>query len=530
MNRPDWNMIYPSQRMPVFAENMVATSQPLAAQAGLETLRKGGNAMDAAVATAIALTVVEPTSNGIGSDAFALIWDGSRLHGINASGCSPRNLPHDVYKNITEISRLGWLGVTTPGAVSAWIYISEKYGSLPFNTLFEPAIRYARCGFAVSPQTAHAWASSVNIYKDFHSWMNTFTRDGKSPGVGEIFHLPQHAETLESIAESRGKSFYSGELAEKTDQYAENTGGYLRSEDLKLHQVNEVQDISAEYRDYTVHEMPPNSQGLMALIALRILHYFDLASLPVDSADSLHIQIEAMKLAFADGHRFIADPRFMTVNAEELLGDSYTKGLAKRINLSRATNVDYDTPLPGGTVYLTTADKSGHMVSFIQSNYTGFGSGLVVPGTGISLQNRGACFAVEPGHPNCIAPGKKPYHTIIPAFVMRSGKAVMSLGVMGGYMQPQGHVQVMVRMADYGQNPQSALDAPRWQIHKNNKVTIEKGFSPSTYEELVQRGHDLEIVEQHTVSHGGGQIILKLDNGNYCGASDKRRDGQAVGF
>ena len=525
----DWSFPYPSQRMPVFSRNAVATSQPLAAMAGIEMLKQGGNAMDAAVATAITLTLVEPTSNGIGSDAFALIWAGGGLHGINASGRSPKALKPERFAGMERVPYYGWHGVTVPGAVSAWVKISKQFGALPFEKLFEPAIRYAREGFLVSPQTAYYWKRSFDRYTDFKSWNDTFAPGGKPPGLGEQFRSEDHARTYELIAASKGEAFYRGELAEKIAAHAKETGGLITADDLASHQALDVRPISVDYRGFALHEIPPNGQGLIALIALGILRNLDVASLSPDSPDSLHLQIEAMKLAFADGRRYIADPDWMDVDVEHLLDNAYLAERAKRIDPKRAGDPKHGTPLPGGTVYLTAADSEGNMVSYIQSNYTGFGSGIVVPGTGIALQNRGCCFTLEDGHPNQVGGGKRPYHTIIPGFVTKNGKPVMSFGVMGGYMQPQGHAQVMVRMFDYRQNPQAALDAPRWQISTGRKVNIEPGFEPAVYEDLRARGHEVTIAGARTVAHGRGQIIYLLEDG-YCTASDQRSDGLAVGF
>jgi len=525
----DWRFPYPSQRMPVFARNVVATSQPLAAMAGVEMLRAGGNAVDAALAAAIALTVVEPTSNGIGSDAFALIRAGGGLHGLNASGRSPKALPVERFDGLQEVPPRGWEAVTTPGAVSAWVKLSQRFGALPFVKLFEPAVRYAREGFLVSPQTAQSWQRAVEVYEGLPSWRETFTSRGRAPGVGEVFKSEDHARTLELIAATKGEAFYRGELAEKVVAHARETGGWLSMEDLAEHEAEEVRPISVDYRGYTLHELPPNGQGLVALVALGMLRHVDVASLPVDSPQWLHMQIEAMKLAFADGRRYIADPDWMDVDTGSLLDEGYLAEGAQSIDTRRAGDPGHGEPRRGGTVYLTAADAAGNMVSYIQSNYMGFGSGIVIPGTGIALQNRGACFTTEAGHPNRIAPGKRPYHTIIPGFVTKDGRAVMSFGVMGGYMQPQGHVQVMLRMVDHGQNPQAALDAPRWRIGSGRQVMIEPGFDARVYEELRRRGHQVTIAEARTVAHGGGQVILRLADG-YCAASDLRRDGEAVGY
>ncbi|MBZ0172969.1 MAG: gamma-glutamyltransferase family protein, partial [Phycisphaerales bacterium] len=419
---------YPSQREPVYARNCVATSQPLAAQAGLEMLLKGGNAFDAAVAAAMCLTVVEPTSNGIGADAFCLAWAGGGVHGLNASGRSPALLTGDEVRSRfageDSIPYYGWGGVTTPGAVSAWAALATEHGTLPMTTLAEPAIRYARGGFPLSPQTAYYWGVGASRYPkstEFKAWHDTFAPGGNVPKTGEIVRLPDHGDTLQSIAETNGRSFYEGELAEKMDKAAREQGGLLRKQDLADHQYDWVRPVSIEYKGLTLHEIPPNGQGITACIALGILKYFDLTGHDPDSVECLHLQIEAMKLAFRDAHRFIADPAFMDTTPAAMLDEAYLASRAKLIRRDRATDFKHGTPKPGGTIYLTAADAGGNMVSYIQSCYTGFGSGVVVPGTGISLQNRGCCFSLEEGHPNVAGPSKRPYHTIIPGFVTGTG-------------------------------------------------------------------------------------------------------------
>jgi gamma-glutamyltranspeptidase / glutathione hydrolase len=527
-----WNFPYSSQRMPVCARNIVATSQPLAAQAGLHMLRLGGSAMDAAVATAAAMTVIEPTTNGIGSDAFALVWVNSerKLYGLNGSGRAPKSLATLHFEGQDAMPRMGWDPVTVPGAVSAWMELSKKFGNLPFAKLLEPAIEYAANGFQVAPLTAGLWERAVKKYEKFPEWGKTFLKaNGSAPRAGEKFVMPHHAKTLEVIAKSGGEAFYRGELAMKIAEQAKIDGGAMTFNDLAAHGADWVEPISLEYHGHRLHEIPPNGQGIAALIALGILRHWKIETLQVDCPDVVHLQIEAIKLAFADAHRYVADPRFMNVNAEQLLDDAYLESRAKLIDANKAQDFNHGEPKPGGTILLTTADAAGNMVSFIQSQYEGFGSGVVIPDTGIGMQNRGACFTLEKGHPNEVGGGKRPYHTIIPGFVTRAGEPVMSFGVMGGFMQPQGHLQVFTRVVDYKQNPQAALDAPRWQVTKGMKVTIEPGFEPSLYEELKRRGHELEIAETRSVSFGRGQAIYKLDDG-YCGASDLRADGQAVGY
>ncbi|MGC9467136.1 MAG: gamma-glutamyltransferase family protein [Anaerolineae bacterium] len=523
----NWEFPYPSQRMPILAENIVATSQPLAAQAGLQALRKGGNAVDAALATAIALTVVEPTSNGIGSDAFAIVWDGDELHGLNASGRSPQALSPELFEGLASMPATGWGPVTVPGAVSAWAALSERFGALSFAELFEDAIRYAREGYLVSPITARVWSYAERRYSAFPAFAETFLPGGQALRPGERFAPSDHAETLQKIAATHGEAFYRGELAERIAAHARETGGFITEEDLAAHSPAWVSPLAQRYRGHELHEIPPNGQGLAALVALGILQHFDLDRHPVDSADSLHLQLEAMKLAFAEAYRHIADPDWMEVTPEAMLDESFLAERAQEIYMQHARFPKSSLPVDHGTVYLTAADERGMMVSYIQSNYQGFGSGIVVPGTGIALQNRGACFTLEEGHPNRVAGGKRPFHTIIPAFVTRVGQPLMSFGVMGGRMQHQGHVQMMVRIFDYGQNPQAASDAPRWYLDEDLTVHLEPGFAPGVVASLRQRGHTV-VADQPPGRFGGAQLIYRLDGG-YCAGSDWRKDGQAVG-
>ncbi len=523
-----WKFPYPSQRMPVFARNLVATSQPLAAQAGLQMLLKGGNAVDAALAAAITLTVVEPTSNGIGSDAFALVWDGQNLHGLNGSGRSPRAWTPDRFAGLNQMPTFGWDAVTVPGAVDAWVQLSQKFGQLPFGDLFGPAIEYAQNGFVVSPITAVRWAETPALYPDFPDFGNTFLPDGQAPRAGERFSCPDQANTLKSIAASQGESFYRGELAQKIVNCAKATGGAMTLEDLANHHSQWVKPISTEYRGVHLHEIPPNGQGLAALIALGLLRHFDLRQYAADSADSIHLQVEAMKIALAEAYRHIADIGTMLVTPEEFLTPEFLVGRAQEIRIDRAGFPESKILSDHGTVYLTAADESGMLVSFIQSNYLGFGSGIVIPQTGISMQNRGYGFVLEPGHPNCVDGGKRPFQTIIPGFVTRDGQALMSFGVMGGSMQAQGHVQMMVRIFDYNQNPQAACDAPRWHVNENFHVALEPGTAPDVISDLKDRGQNI-IDDPPFHLFGGAQLIYALDDG-YCGASDHRKDGQAVGY
>jgi gamma-glutamyltranspeptidase/glutathione hydrolase len=525
----NWAFPYPSRRMPVLARNVVATSQPLAAQAGLGMMLKGGNAADAAIATAITLTVVEPVMNGIGSDAFALLWDGQKLHGLNASGRAPAAWSPQRFAGRTAMPKEGWDTVTVPGVVSAWAELSQKFGKLPFADLFGPAIGYARNGFPVSPVVASQWQAQVPRLKDQPGFAQAFLRDGRPPRAGEIFRFPEQAETLEEIARSGGESFYRGALAEKIAAFSAAYGGALVAEDLSAHRADWVEPVSQNYRGHTLHEIPPNGQGIATLIALGILEHFDLGSLPPDSADSFHLQIEAMKLGFADAYRYVADPAAMKVGAAQLLYPEYLAARAKLIDRQRAQSLSHGMPPPSGTVYLTAADAHGMMISYIQSNYMGFGSGVVVPDTGISLQNRGWAFSLQPGHPNLVGGGKRPFHTIIPAFLSRNGQPLMSFGVMGAEMQPQGHLQMAVRLLDYGQNPQAAADAPRWKITLDGGVLLEQAVSDVLAADLAQRGHRVARAAPLSTEFGAAQLIYRLEDG-YVAASEPRRDGQAVGF
>jgi gamma-glutamyltranspeptidase/glutathione hydrolase len=523
-----WSNPYAWPRKPLLAQNVVATTQPLAAQAGLQMLAAGGSAVDAILATAITLTLVEPVSNGIGSDAYAIVWDGSGLHGLNASGRSPAGWTPDYFAGQQSMPVRGWNSVSVPGCVSAWVEMHKRWGKLPFEKVFERAIQYGRDGFLVSPTIAGQWAKQVPELKSQPGFSQYFLPDGRPPRPGERFRFPEHANVLEKISSSNGEAFYRGEFAEKLEAHAQKHGGMMRAGDMAAHKADWVEPLKMDYRGYTLHEIPPNGQGIVALMALGMLERFDLRALPVDSPQSVHLQIEAMKLAFADAWRYVGDIDYMKEGPpQSLLDRDYLRERAGLIDAKRAQNFGPGKPPKGGTVYLTAADASGMMVSFIQSNYMGFGSGVVVDG--ISLQNRGATFVLKPGHPNCVAPGKRPYQTIIPGFVTREGRPVMSFGVMGGTMQPQGHMQVMVRIADYDQSPQAACDGPRFRFVQGMDVSVEDGrFPASTLEELQRRGHRIVTIDDYN-QFGSAQLIWKLDGG-YFAASDPRRDGQAVGF
>jgi gamma-glutamyltranspeptidase / glutathione hydrolase len=527
-----WDQPYPSQRSPLLAKNVVATSQPLAAQAGLRMLLKGGNAVDAAVATAITLTVVEPTMNGIGSDSFALIWTDGKLHGLNASGRAPAAWSPARYAGRDAMPTEGWDTITVPGAVSGWAALSQRFGKLPFADLFEPAIEYAERGFLVSPVIAQQWAFAVERLQGQKNFREFFMPGGRGPRAGELFRFPDQGKTLARIAQTKGEAFYRGDLAEKIAAESAAQGGAMTVADLAAHRADWVEPIDVAYRGHHLHEIPPNGQGIAALMALGMLREWKLADYPVDSIDSMHLQIEAMKLAFADVYRYVSDPATMKVAVKDLLNDDYLRQRAHLINPKRAGDFGPGALNSSDTIYLTAADASGMMVSYIQSNYMGFGSGVVVPGTGISLQNRGACFTLQPGHANQVAGGKRPFHTIIPAFLTRDGKPLMSFGVMGGDMQPQGHLQMTVRMLDYAQNPQAAADAPRWKVSKTGDVLFEPAMPPAMVEGLRNRGHRVRVSKMGEVeigSYGSAQLIYRVDGG-YVAGSEGRRDGQAVGF
>lgn len=528
----DWSLPYASRRTPTLARNVVSTSQPLAAQAGLSMMQAGGNAVDAALATAITLTVVEPIMNGIGGDMYALIWDGHRLHGLNATGAAPAAWLPSRFAGRTEMPRVGWDSVTVPGQVAGWKALSERFGALPFQRLFEPAIRYAADGFPVSPVVASVWPELAALVADQPGFADAFLPGGRAPQPGERWRFVDQARTLADIADSHGESFYRGALAQRLVACAEAYGGALSAEDLAHHRVEWVTPLALHYRDFTLHEIPPNGQGIAAQMALGILRHFDLRASGIDTAATLHLQIESMKLAFADLHAHVADPRAMKVPASALLDADYLAARARTIDPSVAGRPLAGAPRAGGTVYLATGDAAGMMVSFIQSNYYAFGSGIVVPGTGIALHNRGWNFSLVPGHPNEVGPGKKPLHTIIPGFVTGLGyQPVMAFGVMGGFMQAQGHVQMMSRLADFGQNPQAMNDAPRFMVSPiDGIVKLEAHMPPEVADGLRARGHHVQILPTGHLDFGAAQLVQRGDDHHYVAASDGRRDGLAVGY
>ena len=521
---------YPSNRYCITAnKGMVASGSNLATAAGLEVMRKGGNAVDAAVATAAALTVVEPTANGLGSDAFALVWVKDKLYGLNASGYSPKNISlEDVKRNSPEgMPQFGWTPVMVPGAVKGWGKLVERFGRLSLKEDLEPALRYASEGYPLSPLLGKMWERSTGLFhqrfdgkKEFEEWFKVFTKDGESYHFGEVVRLPYHARTLSLLSEYGTDAFYKGEIARALVKQSEEDGGYFCLEDLSTYDCDWVDPIHVDYRGYDVCEIPPNGQGIVALMALNILKEFDFKE--KESVDTYHKQIEALKIAFADAKKYVTDPSLMCIDYHDLLTPEFGAMRSKEITDTASLPLPADLP-KSGTVYLCTADKEGNMVSYIQSNYMGFGSGIVVKDYGVSLQNRGADFTLNEEDANVLAPHKKSYHTIIPGFLMKDGKAVGPFGVMGGYMQPQGHLQVVMNMLDFNLNPQMALDAPRFQYMKEKTVEVEPEFNKEFVEELRKKGHDIVIAENRT-SFGRGQVIWRLDNGVLVGGTESRTD------
>ncbi|MEE0404461.1 gamma-glutamyltransferase family protein [Megasphaera elsdenii] len=521
---------YGSHREVVYGRRgMVCTSQTLASQAGLDMLKKGGNAIDAAVATAICLTVLEPTSNGLGSDAFALIWTQGKLYGINGSGWSPAGLTRDelLKRGYDQVPLRGWEPVMVPGAPATWAEVHRRFGRLPFEDLFEPAIAYARDGYAVMPNLAAMLADSAKAFvpykgkKLFQELFDTFFPHGRAPKAGDILKLPDLAKSLELLRDSHCQALYDGELADAIDAWSRETGGLIRKDDLAVYRPQWVDPIHTSYRGYDVWEMPPNGHGLVVLMALDIASGFIFSKR--DEAEVLHRQIEAMKLAFCDGKQYIADPCFMKTSVDEWLSPEY----ADRRRALIADEALLPEPIDvncGGTVYLCSADGEGNMVSFIQSNYNGFGSGIVVPGYGISLSDRGHNFSMDLASANCVGPRKKSYHTIIPGFLTKDGSPVGPFGVMGAFMQPQGQFQVLLNTIDYHLNPQTALDAPRWQWVGGKTIEMERAFPTAVVEELRRRGHDV-VVKDDIQTYGRGQIIWRDEQGTLIGGTEPRADG-----
>ena len=531
-------MPYPSRRSVTYARGgMAATSVPLGAQVGTEILRKGGNAVDAAVGMAAAMTVLEPPSNSLGADCFALIWMEGKLYGLNGSGRAPQAVSAELLRSMghEEVPLRGWLPVMVPGAAAAWAEAVGRFGRLPFREVLAPAIRYAREGYPVPATTARLWEKSFREITEtvggpdtcpeaFKGWFSTFAPEGHAPKEGEVWRSEAIARTLERIAESNGKDLYIGYTAKKIDEFARRTGGLLRYEDLAAYAPEWVDPISAEYRGVTVHEIPPNGHGISVLMALELLKGLPLGGEKEDPR-TYHAMIECMKLALSDAKAHVADPAAMEVTVRQLLSEDYAARRRALIRPDRACAAVPGNPNCGDTVYLCTADGEGNMVSFIQSHYKEFGSWVVEPETGMELQNRGANFYLDPASPNCIAPGKRAYHTIIPGFLTKDGQALGPFGVMGEFMQPQGQLQVLVNMLHYGMDPQQALDAPRWQWVGGNTIQVEEGVSAEIVEGLRALGHEVEVITD-PIKMGRGEIILRHPvTGVIQGAAEPRCDG-----
>lgn len=522
---------YASRRSPVMAANVIATSHPLASQAGLRMIERGGNAVDAALAAAIALTVVEPTANGLGSDAFCILSDGAALHGLNASGRSPAGWSPERFTRFGTMPERGFESVTVPGAVAGWVDLSRRFGSLPFAELFEPAVDYAERGFFVTPIIGELWRRGAATLKELPGFAEAFMPGGRAPRAGEQFVNKPLAWSLRLIAETEGRALYEGELGERVAAFAAEHEACLTVEDFAAHRNDWCGTIGQTFATSALHEIPPNGQGIAALMALGVLRSLGLEELEPDGGDAIHLQIEAIKLAFADLHQHVADPDHMGMAARDLLDPDYLNQRARLIDRRRAQTFGAGAPVCGGTVCLAVGDSRGMMVSFIQSNYSGFGSGIVVPGTGISLQNRGFGFTLEDGHPNRVGGAKRPLHTIIPGFISHNDRDDAAFGIMGGPMQAQGHVQLFLRMQVWGQDPQTAADAPRWRFVEGNTTALEDGVSPEAEAFLQARGHTIvREPPEEVFGFGGAQIVKRLGGGGYSAGSDPRKDGQAVGL
>ena len=530
MNFDPLKQEYASNRFCVTArQGMVASSSNLASAAGLRILQQGGNAVDAAIAAAAALTVTEPVSNGLGSDAFALVWCKGSLYGLNSSGYAPRGISADkVLKKYPDgrMPQRGWTPVTVPGAPAAWAQLNKRFGRLTLSQDLAPAIDYARDGYAVPPMLSRLLEHETQVLRrelgnapEFAEWFKTFTKDGEAYRFGDTIRLPGHARTLQLIGQSGAEEFYKGEIAKALVAQSQRDGGYFTLEDLASYQPTWVDPVSVNYRGYDIWEIPPNGQGLVVLMTLNILKNFTFEKR--EDPQTLHRQFEAMKMAFADGMHYITDPRYMKVDYHDLISDSFGRERAEEIT-DQAGSPAYKNIPGGGTVYLAAADGEGNMVSFIQSNFNGFGSGIVVEGYGAALQNRGADFSLNPEDVNYLMPGKRTYHTIIPGFITKDGQAVGPFGVMGMYMQPQGQVQTATNMIDFHMNPQMALDAPRWQWTDGRHFQVERSFDPLLVGQLRRKGHEIEYADP--VGFGRGQIIIRLENGVLVGGCESRTD------
>ena len=538
---PTYDFPYPTPRLPVFGRNVVATSHAMAAQAGLLMLQRGGSAVDAAIAGAAMMTLVEPVSNGLGSDLFAMVWDGQQLQGLNASGQAPRAWTPEYFTqrhgaDCATPPMRGVDAVTVPGMVGGWVALHQRHGRLPLAEVLEPAAELAEKGYAVPVVVQQKWAAAVPLLQSQPGFAQVFMPHGRAPEVGEHFALAAAARTLRAIGQTQGQAFYQGESAQALTRFVQQHGGALEMADMQAYQPEWVTPIQANYRGYTVHEMPPNGQGIAALMALGMVQHFDLAAMGPDNVLAQHIQIEAMKLAFADVYRHVADPRAMALSTQELLDPAYLAQRARLINPKQAQVMGAGDLGRGGTIYLNAADANGMMVSLIQSNYMGFGSGVVEPSTGISLHNRGHAFQIGadgPNPSNQVAPGKRPFHTIIPGFLSHQGQPVMAFGVMGANMQPQGHLQTLVRMLDHQQNVQTACDAPRWRFYHGKVLNLEGTMAPALASGLMALGHEVSVIQDSYQDFGAGQFIWRQPDfaqRGYVAASDPRRDGAAAAW
>jgi gamma-glutamyltranspeptidase/glutathione hydrolase len=544
-DRPTGRML--SSRSEVAAQHgMVCAAQPLAVEIGLDVLKAGGSAVDAAIAVNAALGLMEPVSCGVGGDLFAIVWDAKtkRLYGLNASGRAPRLLTIDEVKKrgVSSMPYTGVLPQTVPGCVDGWFELHAKFGKLPMKRLLEPSIAYAEKGFPVTEVIAHYWALGGKRLKDEPNFASTYLPGGKAPAKGEIFRNPDLARTYRLLAEKGRDAFYRGEIAKTVDAFERRIGGYIRLEDLEAHSSTWIDPVSTNYRGYDVWELPPNGQGIAALQMLNVLEGFDLASLGFGSVETLHLMIEAKKLAFEDRARYYADPDFVKMPVATLVSKEYAARRRALIDPKRALREIAPSDLPleiSETTYLVVADKDRNFVSLIQSNYAGFGSGPVPDGLGFCIQDRGALFNLDPNHPNALKPGKRPFHTIIPAMVTREGRPVFAFGVMGGAMQPQGHVQVLCNIIDFGMNVQEAGDAPRFEhmgsseptgevMRDGGQVALEAGFSPDVLRALSGMGHEIVM----DVGGFGGYQGIWWDwrNDVLLGGSESRKDGCALGY
>lgn len=546
--RPSGSLV-PTRSEVIATHGMAATSHPLVSQVALDVLKRGGTAADAVIAANATLGLMEPTGNGVGGDLFAIVWDAKtkKLYGLNGSGRSPKSLSFETLQaelkklNSTTIPRRGPLPVSVPGAVDGWFELHKRFGKIPMKELLQPAISYARDGFPVTEVIAQGWANNAELLEQYPNFRETFMPNGRAPAKGEVFRNPLLADTLSRIAEGGRDAFYKGDVAQRIEKYMRANGGYLTAADFAAHHSEWVEPVSTNYRGYDVWELPPNTQGVAALQMLNILEAYDLKSMGFGSAEYLHLFVEAKKLAFEDRARFYADPEFAKIPLKGLLSKPYAA--KRRALITPKAALEYPTDPKaleqGDTIYMTVADSAGNMVSLIQSNYRGMGSGMTPDGCGFILQDRGEMFSMQPGHANVYAPGKRPFHTIIPAFVTKDGKPWLSFGLMGGSMQPQGHVQVLVNIIDFGMNLQEAGDVPRVRhdgsseptderMTDGGEVVLENGYSPEVVKALQARGHKVTVANDG--DFGGYQAILRNAEGVYFGASESRKDGAAQGY